>query len=126
MSAQTTVAAVPAAAPAMPRRPGLLRRLLREPVAAFAFALVLALVLAGTMTQWPYQHACGLPLMLYFGATGVTVIAGLWAAGATWKRRMGVLHGLALLTTLWGIGLAAAVVLPRIGYARQAATWWCQ
>ncbi|HEX9165361.1 MAG TPA: hypothetical protein VF862_05595 [Gemmatimonadales bacterium] len=88
--------------------------------------ILLALVLAGAMTQWPYQHACGLPLMLYFGATGVTVIAGLWAAGATWKRRMGVLHGLALLTTLWGIGLAAAVVLPRIGYARQAATWWCQ
>ena len=52
MSAQTTVAAVPAAAPAMPRRPGLLRRLLREPVAAFAFALVLALVLAAVFAPW--------------------------------------------------------------------------
>jgi hypothetical protein len=88
--------------------------------------ILLALVLAGAMTQWPYQRACGVSLMFYLGATGVTIVAGLWAAGATWKRRMGVLHGLALLTTLWGIGLAAAVVLPRTGYAKQAATWWCQ
>jgi hypothetical protein len=110
----------PAAAPAPPRLaaegPTLLGAWVR---------ILLALVLAGAMTQWPYQHACGLPLMIYLGATGMTIVAGLWAAGATWKRRMGFLHTLALLTTLWGIGLAAAVVLPRTGYARQAATWWC-
>ncbi|MBO1081234.1 ABC transporter permease [Roseomonas haemaphysalidis] len=54
MSAQATNAATAAAAPAptMPRRPGLLRRLLREPVAAFAGALVLALVLAAVFAPW--------------------------------------------------------------------------
>lgn len=88
--------------------------------------ILLALVLAAAMSQWPYRHACGFPLMLYLGATGMTVIAGLWAARATWRRRMGLLHGVALLSALWGIGLAAAAVLPRIGYAKQAATWWCQ
>jgi len=49
MSARTTATA---AAPAMPRRPGLLRRLLREPVAAFAAALVVALVLAAVFAPW--------------------------------------------------------------------------
>jgi hypothetical protein len=88
--------------------------------------ILLALVLAGAMSQWPYQHACGLPLILYLSATGMTVVAGLWAAGATWRRRMGILHSVALLTVLWGLGLAAAAILPRTGYAKQAATWWCQ
>jgi hypothetical protein len=87
---------------------------------------LLAVVLAGAMSQWPYPHACGMPLFLYAGATVVTVIAGLWAATATWRRRMGFAHVLALAVTLWGIGLVAAVVLPRTGYASQVATWWCR
>ncbi|MFC4167987.1 ABC transporter permease [Teichococcus aestuarii] len=38
--------------PTAPRRPGMLKRLLREPVAAFAFVLVVALVLAALLAPW--------------------------------------------------------------------------
>ena len=44
---------------------------------------------------------------------------------STWKRRMGLAHTVSLLVILWGLGLGAAVVLPRIGYAKVAATWFC-
>jgi peptide/nickel transport system permease protein len=43
---------VAATTPTMPHRPGLLRRLLREPVAAFACALVTALILAALFAPW--------------------------------------------------------------------------
>lgn len=87
--------------------------------------LLFAVVLAGAMSQWPYQHACGLPLFLYLGAAGITVVAGVWAASATWRRRMPLLHVAALLATLWGLALTAAAVLPRIGYAKAEAGWFC-
>jgi hypothetical protein len=74
---------------------------------------------------WPYAHGCGLGLWLYLGVTGTVVIAGLWGMVAAWRRRLGLAHVVALLVTLWGIGLVAAEVLPRLGYARDAATWSC-
>lgn len=85
----------------------------------------LAAVLGVGMTQWPYAHACGLPLMLYLGAVGVVVVAGLWGSVSAWRGRLGAAHSVGLLVALWGGVLAAAVVLPRVGYARVAATWWC-
>ncbi len=87
---------------------------------------VLLGVLAGAaLTQWPYARQCGLGLMLYLGAVGVVTLAGLWGALAAWRKRMGLAHTIALLVTLWGLILAAAVVLPRTGYARQTASWLC-
>jgi hypothetical protein len=85
----------------------------------------LGLALAVAMTQWPYAHACGLGLMLYLGAAGVVVIAGFWTSVSGWKRRSAGAHVLGLLVTLAGMGLIAAEVLPRIGYAKQAAVWMC-
>jgi hypothetical protein len=38
---------------------------------------------------------------------------------------MGLAHSIALLVTLWGLVMAGAAILPRIGYARTAAAWWC-
>lgn len=81
--------------------------------------------LAAAMTQWPYARACGLALFLYLGAVGVVLIAGGWAAVTSWRQRMGLAHVLSLLVMLWALILAAAVVLPRVGYAREAAAWWC-
>jgi len=85
----------------------------------------LGAVLAGAMTQWPYANACGIGLFIYLGATGVVVLAGLWGALSSWNRRMGLAHVVSLLVTLWGIGLVTAVALPRMGYTRPAATWFC-
>ena len=74
---------------------------------------------------WPYAHACGLGLWLYFGVAGTVVIAGVWGMVVSWRRRLGLAHVVALLVTLWGIGLVAAEVLPRLGYAKDTATWSC-
>jgi len=89
------------------------------------FRVLLGVVLAGAMTQWPYGLACGTPLFLYTGASAVVVLAGLWAAAASWRRRMALAHIVSLLVTLWGLLLVAAIVLPRIGYAKADATWFC-
>jgi len=48
-SAAAVVAPVPAS---MPKRPGMLRRLVREPVAAIALAIVVLLVLAALLAPW--------------------------------------------------------------------------
>lgn len=89
------------------------------------FRVGLGVALGAAMTQWPYFHACGTALFLYLGASGVVVLSGLWGAMTAWRRRMGLAHVMALLVTLWGGVLVAGIVLPRIGYAKGAAVWWC-
>ena len=97
----------------------------RKAVFATWLKVLLAALAAGAMTQWPYAHACGTGLFLYLGASAVIALSGVTGAISSWKRRMGLAHIVSLLVMLWGVGLAAAVVLPRIGYAREAATWFC-
>ncbi|HEX9894176.1 MAG TPA: hypothetical protein VGA78_09625 [Gemmatimonadales bacterium] len=89
------------------------------------FQVLLGAVAGAAMTQWPYANSCGVGLFLYLGAAGVVSLAGLWGSLSSWRRRMGLAHSLSLLVTLWGLLLVGAVVLPRIGYATQAATWFC-
>ena len=89
------------------------------------FQVLLGGVLAIGMTQWPYSHGCGIKLFLYLGAAGVVVVAGLWGALSSWRRRMGLAHTLALLVTLSGFVLVAWEVLPRVGYAKAESTWMC-
>jgi hypothetical protein len=87
--------------------------------------VLLAVLVAAAMTQWPYLHDCGTSLFLYLGAVGGVILAGLWSSVTSWQRRMGLAHSIALLVTLWGLLLAGQAVLPRIGYARAIAHWWC-
>jgi len=87
--------------------------------------VMLAVLVAAAMTQWPYSYACGLHLFAYLGAVGGVIAAGLWSSVTSWERRLGLAHAIALLVTLWGLVLAAAQILPRIGYARHVAQWWC-
>jgi hypothetical protein len=77
------------------------------------------------MTQWPYSHVCGLKLMFYVLGVGTVLAAGVWGAISSWRRRMGLPHLLSLGLTIWGLVLAAGVILPRTGYAKNAATWFC-
>lgn len=83
-------------------------------------------VVAAAMTQWPYAHACGVPLLLYAGAAAAVVVAGLWGAVSSWRSRIPAAHIVSLVAAGWGLGLLASVVLPRIGYAAQQLTWWCR
>ncbi len=85
----------------------------------------LASVLGVVITQWPYAHACGWPLIGYFGAISMVLLAGGWIAVASWKQREPVGHALSLILLFWGIVLAAEQLLPRIGYAALTATWRC-
>ena len=87
--------------------------------------VLLGVTLAGAMTQWPYTNRCGVSLFVYFGAAGVVVLAGLWGSVSSWRRRLGLAHVLSALVLLWGLALVAAVVLPRMGYAREPLTWFC-
>lgn len=88
--------------------------------------VLLGAALAAAMTQWPYAHACGLALVLYTGAAGMVVLAGLWSAVTTWRSRLGLAHVVALGVVAWGLALLASVILPRIGYAAERAGWLCR
>jgi hypothetical protein len=77
------------------------------------------------ITQWPYVHACGLPLLQYLGAVAMVGVAGGWIAVASWSRRHAPSHVLALLLILWGVALAAYEILPRVGYAALRWNWQC-
>jgi len=81
--------------------------------------------LGGLMTQWPYPHGCGWPLLGYAGAVATVLLAGGWIALASWKLRSGAAHVLALILFFWGIVLAGEQVLPRVGYAAERASWRC-
>lgn len=85
----------------------------------------LAVALAVGMVLWPYPRTCGLQLIYYAGGVGMLIFAGVWAAVASWKRRSATGHLLSLGALLWGFALTTAIVLPRIGYAKQPATWAC-
>ncbi len=88
--------------------------------------VVAGLVLAVGMTQWPYGHACGFGLAAYLLAVAGVLGAGAWAGVYAWKARLALAHLAALAVTLWGLGLAAAQILPRVGYARAEASWVCR
>lgn len=87
--------------------------------------VILGVLLGVAVPQWPYARACGWWLLLYLFAVEMIVIAGIWGARLTWQRRLGFTHTLALATILWGLILTAHEVLPRVGYARAQAIWFC-
>ena len=88
--------------------------------------VLLGLVLGAAMTQWPYASQCGAGLFLYLGAAGLVGLTGLWSALGSWRNRMGLAHTLSLVVTLWAFLLIGAEILPRVGYARVTATWFCR
>jgi|SRR5688572_7201625 hypothetical protein len=91
--------------------------------------LLLAVALGVGMVFWPYPSRCGPWLFAYLGATGVLMSAGLWSAVWSWRHRSPRAHILSLLLLLWGGTLAAAEVLPKLGYAIPSedhpAAWLC-
>ena len=96
---------------------------LPSPLGVWARA-ILGVVLAAALTQWPYR-LCGLALAGYFTAATFVVTAGVWAAHAAWRRRMGLAHTLAIAVVFAGLALAAHQVLARVGYTAVQAAWGC-
>lgn len=87
--------------------------------------LGLGVLLGVGMLVWPYSHVCGLKLFLYLLGIAMLIVAGTWSALAAWRSRQGWAHLLSLLLVWWGLSLAGAVVLPRVGYAGQQGLWLC-
>jgi putative flippase GtrA len=91
--------------------------------------LALACALGVAIVFWPYGAGCGLGLAGYLGAVATLIVAGAWSSIWTWKHRAARAHTMSLLLLAWGVVLAAAVVLPRIGYAKLPANhpahWTC-
>jgi hypothetical protein len=91
--------------------------------------LALALILGVAIVYWPYTARCGLGLAGYLGAVATLVTAGVWSAVWTWRHRAAKGHIIALLLVLWGLALASADVLPRLGWAKPSvehpARWTC-
>lgn len=109
------------AVPPGPERRGLTRKEVLGTWARAAFGVALAI----SVLQWPFASPCGFPLMLHAGAIGMVMVAGLWSAAVSWRRRIGAAHVVSLVTLLTGVVLAMLLILPRIGYAREAASWFC-
>ena len=86
----------------------------------------LGLLIGIGMTQWPYTHGCGLKLMFYLVGVVAVITTGVWSSLSSWRRRLGVAHVLSQVLIVWGLVLAAREFLPRVGYAKAAATWLCQ
>jgi len=118
-------------APTVPRAPGAHATPHTEGRAAGGARLTtwirvgLGVMLGVGMLAWPYSHVCGLNLIFYMLGASTVVVAGVWSGISSWKRRMGRAHLLSLGLVLWGLALAAGVMLPRIGYANQTAVWFC-
>ena len=87
--------------------------------------LSLALILGIGMTQWPYTHGCGGSLFAYLGGVTTVIVASCWSMVSSWRSRSVVAHFLSVGLLLWGSALAARELLPRVGYAKQSATWFC-
>ena len=77
------------------------------------------------MSQWPYARECGWPLTGYLFGVFIILAATIWVAKASWESRTGLAHVMSLLMLGWGVLLVNEVLLPRIGYAKTAATWTC-
>lgn len=85
----------------------------------------LGVLLAAAMTQWPYEHRCGLGAVLYLAAAGMVVLAGLWSAVSSWRRHSAGAHVLGIGVIIAGLVLIALEVAPRIGYAKVDLPWMC-
>ncbi len=87
--------------------------------------LVLSAALGLGVLFWPYANRCGVGLAGYLAVVAVVTGSGVWSALWTWRHRTGRAHALSILLVVWGLVLASAEILPRVGYAKQGMTWSC-
>lgn len=100
----------------------------RKATAGVVLRLLLALAVAAGIVFWPYDARCGVGLAGYLAAVTGVALAGGWSAVWTWRHRTPRAHVLSIVVVAWGLALAAAEVLPRVGYAKAdpaRALWVC-
>ncbi len=85
----------------------------------------LGVLLGIGMLAWPYTHGCGLKLIFYLIGVTTLIVAGVWSSLSSWRRRLGFAHLLSQMLVIWGLVLAAREILPRVGYAKTAAPFFC-
>ena len=90
------------------------------------FRVVLGVLLAVALMQWPYDRSCGLPLFGYLGGIAALLAVSLSGMVSAWRTRSALAHTLSLSLLLFGAGLTAREVLPRIGYAKRSVAWVCE
>lgn len=110
----------PAALPGSP-----VPRTSRRSVALTWLWTSLSLGLALALLVWPYDKSCGIRLVFFLGAAGMTGLTGLVGSVSAWANRRGLAHVVSLLVIVWAASMAGREILPRIGYAKQAASWTC-
>ncbi len=86
---------------------------------------MLGVLIAVGMLQWPYDHSCGFKLGFYLTGVAMVLVSAGWGSACSWKNRMPVAHSVSQILLLWGFVLGAGQVLPRVGYAKDLATWRC-
>jgi hypothetical protein len=91
--------------------------------------VAIAVGAAAGLMFWPWPRSCGGPLIGFTAATGAVALLGVWSAVGTWRHRLGLAHVASLLVVVWGLGLGAREVLPRVGYAaptpERSEGWSC-
>ena len=85
----------------------------------------LGVVIAVGMLQWPYDQSCGFKLGFYLTAVAMVLVSAGWGSAFSWKNRMPLAHAVSQILLIWGLVLGAGQVLPRVGYAKDLATWRC-
>ncbi len=85
----------------------------------------LGVLIAIGMLQWPYDHSCGFKLGFYLSAVAMVMVSAGWGSVFSWKSRMPMAHAVSQGLLIWGLVLGAGQVLPRVGYAKDLATWRC-
>ncbi len=77
------------------------------------------------LLMWPYGTTCGTWLWVYLVGVLAVFGAALMTMRAAWQHRRPVAMAVGVLTLIAALGLAAMIVLPRIGYAAVSLTWTC-
>ena len=85
----------------------------------------MVVVLAAALTQWPYPRSCGMPLYGYLAVVLLVSALAVRATVISWTDHRAVAHWFAIAMLLGGIVFAAEAVLPRVGYAKNAASFSC-
>jgi hypothetical protein len=97
----------------------------QERIAVVLWFSLATLMGVGLTFLWPYARECGLGLGGYLGAIGAFGLASMWSTIWSWRTRNAAVHFLSIGLLGWSAFLGAREVLPRIGYAKQNATWQC-
>lgn len=99
------------------------------PVAGGALRVWLTALLGpvgiAALVMWPYGTTCGTWLWVYLLGVLAVFGAALMTMRTAWHHRRPLAMAVGVLTLVAALGLAAMIVLPRIGYAAVSLTWTC-